>query len=119
MAWKSDYYHGLLAANKKDDHKIDMWNKPMRRALIEFDEAEENVLPWQRKSIILFASRYRKLVDRCEIRGLPSPASIPNQMDAEAFLSQMDAHAEELKQRARSIATPFGPPTQQPSAQLG
>lgn len=97
------------------DPKMDLPMKP--EIIFPRHEDEQITLSGGRAKLMLFAQRYKWLVDRCDVRGLPSPLAIPNDMHAEPFLLALDAHAEALEKRARDIAAPYERPTRQPSQQ--
>jgi hypothetical protein len=106
----------ILEENDMFSSKMDL-SRPMKREIIYLgNETDETPLPWQRRRLMVFADRYGRLIDRCQIRGLPTPAAIPTGLEAEPFLGRLDAHATALELRARSIAAPFDPPTPQFSA---
>jgi hypothetical protein len=103
----------ILEENDLFIPKMDL-SRPMKREIIYLEnETDETPLPWQRRRLMVFADRYGRLIDRCEIRGLPTPAAIPTGLEAEPFLGRLDAHATALELRARSIAAPFNPPMPQ------
>jgi hypothetical protein len=103
----------ILAENDVFSPKMDL-SRPMKREIICIEnETDEMPVPWQRRRLMVVADRYGRLIDRCDIRGLPTPASIPTGMEAEPFLGRLDAHATALEQRARSIAAIFNQPMPQ------
>ena len=97
----------ILKENAILPHSLDL-SKPMTRSIIWL-ENEDEVKPWQQRRLRIVADRYQRQIDRCQVRGLPAPPNVPNEMEAGEVLAALAENSLALERFAKGVISRYDP----------